>query len=132
MNLFRTLALEDLHNLTEEEIKVHLALEYSGISYHGSHNSGTEDEVLLQLQGYNILIAYESVGNYGCDSESFVLLREKGTNKLFEIHGSHCSCFGFEGQFCLESSNIESLMMRTIKAGGVILAGGYDKKEKEN
>jgi hypothetical protein len=72
------LALEDLAGKSEDEIRKHIAEEYA-----------PADDVA----DFRILIAYESVGNWGCDSSSFFLLEKNG--ELFENHGSHCSCYGF-------------------------------------
>ncbi len=79
-----------------------------------------------------VLVAYESVGSWGCDSSSFFLLKHKGTEKLFEVHGSHCSCYGFEGQLQLEETNIEALKHRVKNGGNVFYCGGYDENETEN
>jgi hypothetical protein len=82
---FKFLTLGDLKDFSQEEIKQHLISNYEA-----------EPNDVNQ---YQILIAYEKVGDYGCDSSSFFLLRRIDDNSLWEIHGSHCSCNGFEGQF---------------------------------
>lgn len=46
---------------------------------------------------FEIIIAHNDGGGY--DEASFFLLRNKETKELFENHASHCSCYGFEGQF---------------------------------
>lgn len=46
---------------------------------------------------FEILIAVND--NYDYEESSFFLLREKATGKLFENHGGHCSCSGYEEQF---------------------------------
>jgi len=112
------LTLEDLQEKTEAEIIEHLTQEYGG-------GDGSA------LNNKEILIAYESVGSWGCDSSSFSLLRDKTSGELFEIHGSHCSCYGFEGQLNLESSSISSLKYRN-REGRVFSTGGYDGDEIEN
>lgn len=56
------------------------------------------------LKGIRLLVAYESVGDYGCDSSGFYVFR-KG-RKLYEVHGSHCSCYGFEGQWNPEETSL--------------------------
>lgn len=114
------LTLEDLKSCSEEEIKNHLISQY------------TADPNVLD--GLEILIAYESVGSWGCDSSSFFLLKNKETGELFEVHGSHCSCYGFEDQFDLESTTTEALKFR-IKEGkysSVFYTGGYDSDSEEN
>ena len=112
------LTLEDLQGKTEAEIIGHLTQEYG-------EGDGTA------LDNKEVLIAYESVGSWGCDSSSFFLLRDKSSGELFEIHGSHCSCYGFEGQLNLESSSISSLRYRN-REGSVFGTGGYDGDEIEN
>jgi hypothetical protein len=113
------LLLEDLKNKTEAEVKSHLVNEYTA-----------DPDV---VDGLEVLIGYESVGDWGCDSSSFFLLRDKDGN-LFEVHGSHCSCYGFEDQFTLEPTTIEALKFRINESynHSVFYTGGYDNNEKEN
>jgi hypothetical protein len=113
------LLLEDLKDKNEAEVKLHLVNQY------------TADPNLLN--DLEILIGYESVGDWGCDSSSFFLLRDKDGN-LFEVHGSHCSCFGFEDQFNLEETTVEALKFRTNESyhRSVFYTGGYDRDYNEN
>ena len=113
------LLLEDLKGLSEDEVKTHLVGEYEAKS-----------DVLNDLK---IVIGYESVGSWGCDSSSFFLLKDKD-EKLYEVHGSHCSCYGFEGQFDLEETSIEVLKFRVneSKYGSVFSTGGYDSDSDAN
>ena len=117
--------LQDLADQTEAQIKDHLAKEYS------IESDAIRKANRKLLNGLQILLAYESVGSWGCDSSSFFLLRDKKTKELFEINGSHCSCYGFEEQFELESTTKEALQMRANK-GSVFYTGGYDDNSKEN
>lgn len=55
-----------------------------------------------------VIIAWYGQGDY-CGS-AFVLFSEGG--KLYEVHGSHCSCMGLEGQWSEEETSIESLQHR--------------------
>jgi len=68
-------------------------------------------EAIVKYEAYNILFA-----SYGCDNysgDAFVLLEKYG--KLYEVNGSHCSCYGLEGQFEPEEATLESIEMRLIK-----------------
>jgi hypothetical protein len=113
------LLLEDLKDLNEVEVKNHLMNEYEA----------TKE----QLEDLEILIGYESVGSWGCDSSSFFLLKDK-EGKMYEVHGSHCSCYGFEGQFTLEETTLEALKFRIneSKYGSVFYTGGYDDNSDDN
>jgi hypothetical protein len=127
------LILQDLRQLDAEGVIRHLAENYSGtesgFSY-GEINDSNIKEANEKLEGLEVLVAYESVGSWGCDSSSYFLLKNK-SNELFEIHGSHCSCYGFEGQLTLEPTTIKALQDRDEK-GGVFYTGGYDDSEDEN
>ena len=128
------LGLADLKDFTEEMVIDHLANNYSGSKSgfdYGEISAQDVDNAKLLLEDFNVLIAYESVGDWGCDSSSFFLLKRKSDGLLFEIHGSHCSCYGFEGQLDLEETSIEALKYRAEKAD-VFYAGGYDYNETEN
>ena len=111
------LSLEDLKNYSEEYVKQHIV----------GHYKASQEEV----DKFEISIAYESVGSWGCDSSSFFLLRNKETSELFEVHGSHCSCYGFEGQFNPEYTIVEALKYRAEKRG-VFSVGGYDNDRDRN
>lgn len=113
------LLLEDLKGRTETEVKSHLIEEYEA-----------DPNILEDLE---ILIGYESVGDWGCDSSSFFLLKDKDGN-LYEVHGSHCSCYGFEGQFDLEKTTIEALKFRINESYNktIFYTGGYDDNENIN
>ena len=108
------LYLEDLSDCSEDEVKKHIVSSYEA------------DE--KEVEKYEILIAYESVGSWGCDSSSWFLLKEKATGKLFETYGSHCSCYGFEGQFEPEETTVEYLQSDKF----YLSCGGYDNSDGEN
>ena len=113
------LLLEDLKDLSEDEVKSHLIGEYEA-----------KAEIVNDLE---IVIGYESVGSWGCDSSSFFLLKDKD-GKLYEVHGSHCSCYGFEGQFQLEETSVDALKFRIneSKRSSVFCVGGYDDNSNDN
>lgn len=108
------LYLEDLSGMSEEEVKQHIVSSYE-----------VEPSI---VDKYEILVAYESVGSWGCDSSSWILLKEKSTGDLFETNGSHCSCYGFEGQFEPEETSVEYLQSDRF----YFCCGGYDGNEAEN
>ena len=64
-----------------------------------------------QWQPINILFASYGTDNYSGDA--FVLFERDG--KLFEVNGSHCSCYGLEGQFDAEETTIEALRHRLVE-----------------
>lgn len=51
----KNLFLEDLSGLTQDKVKEYIACSY--------------EYPLEQLEKYEILVAYESVGSWGCDNE---------------------------------------------------------------
>jgi len=123
--------LEDLKDMTEVEIKAHIAGEYggdkSGFDY-GEPDANDVANVAKTLEEYDVLVAYESVGSCGCDSSSYFLLQHKETGVYQEFSGSHCSCYGFEGQFDLQEAPIEYLKSDKFN----FCCGGYDDNETEN
>jgi hypothetical protein len=131
------LAIEDLVGKTEAEVKQHIAYQYAEMPYNTSAKV-----VYDQLAKLDVLVAYESVGSWGCDSTSFFVFKDKETGKLYEMHGSHCSCYGFEGQFGLEETTIEALKSRVEHARSrnqdeedehsIFSMGGYDGDATNN
>jgi hypothetical protein len=112
------ITLADLEKLTESAIKKHIVEQYSA----------SEEE----LKDVEILIAYESVGDYGCDSSSWFLFRKGG--KLYENHGNHCSCYGFEDQWHPEETTVEYLKSNKFyfSCGGYDSNGGVNKRLVES
>jgi hypothetical protein len=132
------LAIEDLLGKTEAEVKQHIADQYAEQPY----DAESAKVVYDQLDKLDVLIAYESVGSWGCDSTSFFVFRNKENGTLYEMHGSHCSCYGFEGQFKLEETTIEALKSRVENARSrdqdeedehsIFCVGGYDNDATNN
>ena len=60
----------------------------------------------------SVLFAWYGYGDY-CGS-AFVLF--ENDDKLYEVNGSHCSCYGLEGQWDPEEVNVEALT-HTLKEG---------------
>jgi hypothetical protein len=112
------LSLGDLAECSKQDIYNHFINDYKA-----DFKTAKEIEDL-----YDILIAYESVGDYGCDSSSYFLLRNKQDNQLYEVGGSHCSCYGFEGQF--EPTLVTLNYLKSDKFH--FYTGGYDDFNKQN
>ncbi len=70
------------------------------------------DEALKKYADVNILFASYGTDNYSGDA--WVLFEKDG--QLFEANGSHCSCYGLEGQWSPEPVVLEELKTR-IEAG---------------
>lgn len=62
------------------------------------------------LAPYEILLASYTYESYSGDA--FVLLRERATQKLFTVEGSHCSCNGLEDQWEPVETSLEALQRR--------------------
>jgi len=67
--------------------------------------------LIEQYNDKNILFASYGTDNYSGDA--FVLFEKDG--KLYEVNGSHCSCYGLEGQFEPEETTLEAIEMRLTK-----------------
>ena len=132
------LAIEDLLGKTEAQVKEHIAYNYCEDPYEAESRKVVQE----RLEKLDVLVAYESVGSWGCDSTSFFVFRCKVTDQLYEMHGSHCSCYGFEGQFRLEETTVEALKSRVAHARSnneddedehaIFSVGGYDSDAINN
>lgn len=132
------LAIEDLLGRTEEKVKQHIADNYAEYPF----DKEAAKPIMEQLDKLDVLIAYESVGSWGCDSTSFFVFKDKETGMIYEMHGSHCSCYGFEGQFKLEETTVEVLKSRVQSARdrnqddedehAIFGVGGYDSDATNN
>ncbi len=56
-----------------------------------------------------------SYDGYAYEGSAFVLFRDKRDGQLYEVNGSHCSCYGLEGQWEPEVAHIPSLKHRIDK-----------------
>lgn len=109
------LALSDLEKLkTQDEVKKHVSESF--------------EVKIEELQKYDFLISYESVGSWGCDSSNYFLLRDTNDGQLYENAGAHCSCFGFEGQWDPRPVSIEYLKSDIF----YVSMGGYDPDDDIN
>lgn len=61
-----------------------------------------------EMEGVKILLAWYGYGDY--DGSTFVLFERDG--KLYEVNGSHCSCYGLEGQWDPEETAVAELRYR--------------------
>lgn len=76
------------------------------------------------LEHCNILFAsYEYADYFG---QAFVLFVEN--NQLYEVHGSHCSCYGLEDQWEPEETLLESLQYRIQHGTLNSQLGGYGQE----
>ena len=82
-----------------------------------SNYRNDEDQVPLsekpEFKDVEILLA--SYGTPSYEGYAFVLFREDG--KLWEVNGSHCSCYGLEGQWSPEETSVEVLRHRVTQGG---------------
>jgi hypothetical protein len=61
-----------------------------------------------ELKGCEIIFADYDTPPY--EGSAHVIFRKGG--KLYEVNGSHCSCYGLEGQWVPEETLVEALMFR--------------------
>lgn len=72
-----------------------------------SNYGGTSEQ---DLKGAKVLLAWYGYGSYR--GSSLILYTKKG--KLYEVNGSHCSCFGLEDQWSPVETSWKALAMRNI------------------
>jgi hypothetical protein len=61
-----------------------------------------------QSQGVEILYARYDTPSY--EGYAHVIFRKEG--KIYEVNGSHCSCYGLEGQWEPEETSVIALLAR--------------------
>ena len=95
-----------------------IAEEFSGSKYYwpGQEN-GTPQPLAFNPDDVEIIVAVYEQGGY--DGQAFVVYRDKADGKLHEVNGSHCSCYGLEGQWEPEEVVIEELVNRPQYLYGV-------------
>jgi len=93
-------------NIFEDKISV--LNEFAGEHY--SWDKEKEIEFVKKHENINILFASYGYDNYSGDA--WVLFEQDG--ELFEINGSHCSCYGLEGQWEPERVSLKELKHRLL------------------
>lgn len=99
-----------------------MAHEFGGDEY--QDDKSPSQKILADLVGSKMHVAWYGSGSY-CGS-SFVLYEKNG--KLFEVNGSHCSCYGLEGQWKPEETSWKALAWILDK--GTKFQEGYDGAEE--
>lgn len=84
------------------------------------------DFEISKLPVPNVLFGSYSYENYSGDA--WVLVEENG--KLFEVNGSHCSCYGLEQQWEKEEVCLPELEQRIVK--GTFGTDSYCSNEFKN
>lgn len=77
--------------------------------------AGMFEEDISTIMEFEILTGYEAAASY--EGSCWILLMGRKTGKLYEIHASHCSCYGFERQWCPEETTLEYLMSEHVDFG---------------
>lgn len=76
----------------------------------------SEFSVELDLREVTILYADYECGNY--EGWAFVLFEQDG--KLYEVNGSHCSCYGLEGQWEPDEVLVKELIKRKANEEAIV------------
>lgn len=91
-----------LHNWSSKE-SVFTDFENSGWGDDAKQIIPNKDDIDILLASYT----YEYYSGY-----AFVLFRDKANGNLYEVNGSHCSCYGLEGQWSPEETTVQVLRHR--------------------
>lgn len=86
--------------------------------------AGSFSVSLASLKNANIIYASYETMDY--EGYAFILYEEAG--RFYEVNGSHCSCYGLEGQWEPEETNLEVLQHRIEKGNLRKSLNGYDKE----
>lgn len=98
---------EDIY-MTDEEYKMENA-PYSNTEFFIKRKNELKNAI-EKYSDINILFASYGEDNYSGDA--WVLFEQDG--KLYEVNGSHCSCYGLEGQWCPEEVSLKEIENRII------------------
>lgn len=96
-------------------IKIQLALaDFAGMNDEAIRRKISQDfEIDLhdpKLEEFEILLAYQEDESY--ESQAWFLLQDRATGDLWELHASHCSCYGYEGLWTPEKTTVPYLQSK--------------------
>lgn len=80
------------------------------LAYHTEEDYATETRPVVDGIATEDELILASYGGGLYDGDAFVLFERDGT--LYEVHGSHCSCHGLEGQWAPEATTWEVVAAR--------------------
>ena len=80
------------------------------------YSYGGENRQPLKLQPTEDELLFASYGGGSYEGDATVVFRRDG--KLYEVSGSHCSCYGLEGQWEPEETSIAALAAKGKKEVG--------------
>jgi hypothetical protein len=63
------------------------------------YNCDAREYVYEDIPHIHLKILYADYNQEGYEGDAYVLGYNKSTKQFFEVHGSHCSCYGLEGQW---------------------------------
>lgn len=84
------------------------------------------EKQLIDLSGINILLAYYRYEDY--NGEAFVLFEKDG--QLYEVNGSHCSCYGLENQWEPRLTELKGIAYR-LNEGHMVEENVYNSSNDE-
>jgi hypothetical protein len=94
---------------TEDGAKAFIASQFCD-----KYNESTlQSELQLEevLAGYDVLIGV--LEGWGYEECAYFVLRDISTGQLYDLKASHCSCYGFEGQWSnMMETSIGAILMR--------------------
>lgn len=82
-------------------------------------------EFLKQFEGCEWIFGSYSYENYSGDA--FVIFKKDG--EVYENGGSHCSCYGVEGQWNPEKTSIEAIKHR-LENGSLGICSSYSSENE--
>jgi hypothetical protein len=94
---------------------------------------GSVEDVFAQFEenpDANIQIVYAHYEQDTYDGSAIVFFYDKATKRYFEVHGSHCSCYGLENQW--SPSAIEAKALELRLKDGYFYDGGELKRRFED
>lgn len=100
--------LMSLPRLTKEEAnEMYKEWQVNGLTYYGKPAVDEESILKALNKRYTILYYNYTYENYSGDA--YVLGLDKQDSTFFEVIGSHCSCYGLEGQWSPEPCTVAEL-----------------------
>lgn len=77
------------------------------------------------LDGVSLVVAVMETDGY--ESAAFIVFEKDG--QLFEVNGSHCSCFGYEGQW--DPEPVDDILHILERADWALTSAYDDRRERD-
>lgn len=99
--------------------------------YHGDFTDRASVASNFEVElGENVVILGACYTYEDYSGSAAVFFFDKATRKFYEVHGSHCSCYGLEGQWEPDEVTLKGIITTATNYSKLDTSGRYNDENK--